>query len=541
MESLGSKVAYHISSINSLNIGKLYPITPNFVYNSNLSNMIKKDNSIIIIGAGFAGLAAGIYARINGYNAEIFEMHDKPGGLCTSWKRRDYTIDVCIHWLVGSSPESRMHDLWEEVGITQGREFINMDEYTRFECPDGRTVTFYTDIDRLEKHLLEFSPQDTEKIKDFIDGIRMCLVFDQPSGNLPLAKRIIRKIRLYFNFIANGKKFQKWMKMTGKEFASGFKDPSLKNAFDEIWIPEFPILFMFYTFSYLHNKNAGYPLGGSLPMSKAMENRFKELGGTVHYKKRIEKIITENDRAAGIILTDGTQHHGNIVISAADGYNTIFNMLGGKYTDETILNIYKKWPLFPSLIFVGLGVNRKFNDIPFSVSGFSFPLKEPVLIGDQMRERLSVHLYHHDKSLAPEGRTSLTLMFKTDYEYWKKLHEDLAVYKKKKDEIAGTVIELLEQRFPGISSQVEMTDVSTPLTFERYTGNWKGTFEGWLITPENSNVLMKPMSQSLPGLSNFYMCGQWVEPGGGLPTGVMSGRRLLKNICKKDGKKFKTK
>jgi len=87
---------------------------------------------------------------------------------------------------------------------------------------------------------------------------------------------------------------------------------------------------------------------------------------------------------------------------------------------------------------------------------------------------------------------------------------------------------------------VEVIDVATPLTFERYTGNWKGSFEGWLITPENSSVIMKPMSQSLPDLNNFYMCGQWVEPGGGLPTAIMSGRRLIKKICKEDRRKFVT-
>jgi hypothetical protein len=36
------------------------------------------------------------------------------------------------------------------------------------------------------------------------------------------------------------------------------------------------------------------------------------------------------------------------------------------------------------------------------------------------------------------------------------------------------------------------------------------------------------------------MCGQWVEPGGGLPTGVMSGRRLVQALCKEDGKEFQT-
>ena len=113
-------------------------------------------------------------------------------------------------------------------------------------------------------------------------------------------------------------------------------------------------------------------------------------------------------------------------------------------------------------------------------------------------------------------------------------------YKEKKNQMARTVVELLDQRFPGISRQVEMVDVATPLTFERYTGNWKGSFEGWLLTPQNSFTMMNRMSQTLPGLHNFYMCGQWVEPGGGLPSGVMSGRRLVKAMCKLDRKKFQT-
>jgi len=307
-----------------------------------------------------------------------------------------------------------------------------------------------------------------------------------------------------------------------------------------MWIPEFSVFFMLFTFAYLHNKNAGYPIGGSMPMSKALERRYLDLGGIINYSKRVEKVLTESNKTTGIRLQDGTEQYASRVISAADGYSTIFKMLEGKYSDGKIREAYEKWPLFPSLIFVGLGVKRTFDDVPLSVSGFSFTLREPVEIGDAVRDTLWIHLYNHDPSMAPENRTTLTIMLNSDYEFWKKLAEDKKAYISKKEEIAEQLISLLEQRFPGISEQVEMTDVATPLTFERYTGNWKGSFEGWLITPENSSVLMKPMSQTLPGLSNFYMCGQWVEPGGGLPTGVMSGRRLIKAICKEDGKKFRT-
>ena len=503
--------------------------------------MAADEKSLIIIGAGFAGLAAGIYGRLNGYNTQIFEMHNLPGGLCTAWKKKGYTFDACIHWLVGSSPDSSHHSIWEETGVAQGREFVYPDEYCRCEGADGRTVIFYSDADRLEEHLLQLSPQDAVTTRDFIRGVRMCTQFDFPSDDDPLFARVKKSLKTFLIFIKHGRDFKKWTNVTGDEFASRFMDPLLKEAFREIWIPEFSMLFMLFTFAWLHNRNAGYPIGGSMPMSKALEARYRELGGVLNYNSKVARILTTDGRATGIRLVDGTEIPAARVISAADGHATLFNMLDGKYLDAKTREQYEKWPLFHSLLFVSLGVNRKFDDLPVTVSGITFPLKEPVMIADKIRERLPVHIYNQDPTMAPEGKTAVTVMLDSDYDYWKKLYEDPAVYVQKKDDIANTIVKLLEQRFPGIIEQVEVTDVATPLTFERYTGNWKGSFEGWIITPENAYTMTKPLSQTVPGLKNFYMCGQWVEPGGGLPTSVLSAKRLLKSICREDGKRFSSK
>ena len=502
--------------------------------------MKSNNKSMIIIGAGFAGLATGIYARLNGYKTQIFELHTLPGGLCTSWRRKGYTFDGCIHWLVGSSPASGMYDMWEETGIAQGREFVNHDEYFRMEDSDGRTLVFYTDVDRLEKHLLEFSPADEKPIKDFIEGIRLCLPFDSPSKHDNFFTVLKKRIKAASIFITNGKKMKDWMNTTAESYSKRFSDPLLAEAFLQMWVPEFSMFFMLFTFAYLHNKNAGYPIGGSRPMSEALEVRFRKLGGEIRYNSRVSRIITENGVAKGVKLEDGREYTAGRIISAADGHSTLFNMLEDKYGDEKSRQPYEKWPLFPSLIYISVGVNRKFDDVPQTVSGLTFRLKEPVLICNKIREWLPVHIYNHDPTLAPDGKTALTVMLETDYYYWKELAKDRKKYLEKKDEIANQIVSLLEQRFPGITPLVEVTDVATPLTFERYTGNWKGTFEGWLITPDNANVLMKPMSQTLHGLKNFYMCGQWVEPGGGLPTAIMSAKRLMKKICREDGRKFHT-
>ena len=62
----------------------------------------------IIIGAGFAGLAAGIHAQMNGYRTRIFEMHSLPGGLCTAWKRQAAPLTPASIgcWMSGATESS---------------------------------------------------------------------------------------------------------------------------------------------------------------------------------------------------------------------------------------------------------------------------------------------------------------------------------------------------------------------------------------------------------------------------------------------------
>jgi phytoene dehydrogenase-like protein len=131
----------------------------------------------------------------------------------------------------------------------------------------------------------------------------------------------------------------------------------------------------------------------------------------------------------------------------------------------------------------------------------------------------------------------LKTQFNTDYDYWKKLRQEPERYRAEKVQIAGQVIKCLDKRFPGLAARVEMQDVATPITWERYTGNWRGSYEGWFL---RDGDFMTSMKKTLPGLDGFYLAGQWVEPGGGLPTAAMSGRNVTQIICKKDKRHFIT-
>lgn len=69
----------------------------------------KEQKSMTIIGAGIAGLSAACYGQMNGYRTQILELDNKRASLGTSWKRKGYTIDGCIHCLVGSSPGNNFY------------------------------------------------------------------------------------------------------------------------------------------------------------------------------------------------------------------------------------------------------------------------------------------------------------------------------------------------------------------------------------------------------------------------------------------------
>jgi phytoene dehydrogenase-like protein len=492
-------------------------------------------DSVIIVGAGVAGLATGCYAQMNGYKTQILEMHDKPGGLCTAWERQGYTIDGCIHWLTGSAPGNSFYDSWEELGLFPGTEIINLEQFYRVESAEGKVFTLYTDIDRLEAHMKELAPEDNFAITEFTKAVRHFTKLHMPVDKAPELASKLDNIRMVARMAPYLTDLAKWGRLTMKDFSGHFRNPLLQQAWQTLFLPEMSAISALITISTMHEKKAGYPIGGSLPMARAMEKRYRGLGGAVRYQARVTQILVEKDRVIGVKLADNTECRADAVIWAADGHTAIFELLGGKYADEKTRGYYNNLPTFPAIVYVGLGVKRSFPDTPKLISGLSFPLEAPLTLAGQERRNLHVRIHNFDPTLAPAGKTVLTIMLESDYDYWAELAKDKARYKTEKEALANALIGALDKRFPGLAADVEMRDVSTPLTFKRYTGNWKGSFEGWLPTPQAINLTMK---KTLPGLDNFYMAGQWVQPGGGLPSGAMTGRYVIQILCKKDKKQF---
>jgi phytoene dehydrogenase-like protein len=485
--------------------------------------------SIIIIGGGLTGLAAGCYGRMNGYTTTIFEMHDKAGGVCTAWKRQGYSIDGAMNWLVGTNPKSGFYHFWEEMGAAKDWKIYNHEFFSIIEDREGRSFKFYCDADQFERYMLEIAPEDKEAIQDFTEAIRTF-----SHHELPMEKPVELYEASDYEKMAKMQPFmelqQKWSGVTCADFAKRLKNPFIREVFSHLG--GMPMFMYLWVLSLQHSKSAGYVLGGAPALVKPIEKRYKELGGDIFYKSKVVKILVENDTAVGVKVEDGTEHRADWIISAGDGHTVIFDMLGGKYVDETIKKMYDQPNIFAPLLYTALGVRRSLHDALPSIGGLKFSLVKPITIAGKEENSMNVLVYTFDPSLAPAGKNVLIVSYGTDYDYWKKLRENPEAYKKEKERICNDIIAGLEQRFPGISTQVEMRDVATPISWERYTGNWRGAYEGWMFGAHAS------ISKTLPGLSNFYLAGQWVNAGGGMPTAVMSGNHTIQMLCKQDNKKF---
>jgi phytoene dehydrogenase-like protein len=496
------------------------------------------EKSIIIIGGGLTGLAAGCYGRMNGYRTSVFEMHDKTGGVATGWKRKGYTVDGAMNRLVGTRPGASFYNFWEELGAAQQWQIFNYEQFACVEYADG-VFPVYTDIDRLEQEMIALAPEDEAAIRDYTRVMRQCTRLDMPTEKPRELHGPVDYIRM-MKMMPQLMSLRRWMTTSSAVFFKRFKSPLLRRILELAsgdGLENMPAFALPGVLAWLHERKAGYVIGGALALMGSIQQRYLDLGGELHLKARVEKILVEGDKAVGVRLADGTEHRGDIVISAADGRTTIFDMLDGKYINDKIRGYYDNLELYPPLVYVGLGVARTFDDVTPSLNGLTFPLAEPVTIAGKELNTLEVKIYNFDPTLAPEGKTVVRVKFNTDYDYWEELHKEPAKYKAEKKRIADTVVGLLDKRFPGLADQVEMSDVATPMTWVRYTGNWKGAYEGWNTTTE---TFMLQMSKTLPGLTNFYMAGQWVNPGGGQPTAAMSGRHTIQIICKKDKKKFAT-
>jgi phytoene dehydrogenase-like protein len=432
---------------------------------------------------------------------------------------------------VGSRPGSEFHAEWKEIFDIDELTFIDPDVFVRIETEAGDQLTIYTDVDRLEHELMNHAPQDAVPIRALAHTIRSLRKFRIVDPSRGLAAN-------WLNMLQDVPMFpllSRLMKMSGTDYGSRFSDPLLRSFFSTGDVGKLSAIAMVLSLAWMGTGSAGYCIGGSQAMIRLIKEKIASLGGKIRYRARVQRVIVENDTAVGVQLANGEIIHADWVVSAADGHATIFDLLGGQYIDPVMQKIYQQGESFASYLQVSLGVARDLRGEPPMITRV---LRSPLVVDPETKtEHVGFRFFHFDPTFAPAGKTAVTTILPTrNFAYWTDLRRsDLVAYHEEKNRIAEAVISVLDRRVPGIRHDIDVVDVSTPATVIRYTGNWRGSQEGWLFKPGEA---MKMLPNSLPGLKKFMMVGQWIMPGGGLPSGPMTARPAIKAICRHDHVRF---
>ncbi len=485
-----------------------------------------------IIGGGVAGLTAGIFAQKNGFDSVVLEKHHTLGGECTGWDRQGYHIDGCIHWLVGTKEGTPIKKLWDTVGALDGVDIYDPKSFMAVEH-DGVTVQFYRDINKIKSSWLYISPEDKDIIEEFCRDIKKLQSFSIPVEKPMDMINIIEKIKFIFSMKDAGPIMQKYDKISVRELSDKFRHPALREAIAS-FMPEgeysaTSVIFPLGTFT---GGQSSIPIGGSKALAMRMAEKYLSLGGVIEASSEVVDLDIEGDTIRSVKCKNGKSLNFDYVIAACDARVLYEQLLKGQYNDPEYQKRYNNPEIYPlaSNIYIGIGYEGTMGDLPRT-------LKFPVDSLDIKQNRkpidyLQMTHYAYEPSFAPYGHTVITFainQFQPELIEWEVLGKDREAYNREKKRIGEVVIRAMETRFPHMTGKLKLLDVATPQTYERYCNAYRGAFMGfWPTIPGKALA----HTGRIKGLSNIVLSGQWLQPPGGLPIALITGKDTIMRLCK---------
>lgn len=492
----------------------------------------KTGGQVIVVGAGISGMAAGIYAQRAGFKVTILEQHSIAGGLSTAWKRKGYLFEGGMHWLGGSSAALPLHAIWKETGALQENNpiFIKDPFYTLIN--GERTLRLYRDAQRLAAELKAYAPEDRKAIEALRRDMQRFRSVHLVVDDIPFlkAKRPCHpSFRELTAMLPALLRLPSLTKRSCIDYINSFQNKDIRHLLSSVVGLRYNALSLVYTLASFASGDCGYPEGGSLRMTQNMADTFTKLGGKIVFKTAVERVVCEKGKATGV-LAGGRFIPADAVIVTQDALKAVDTLfvppLNEKWTQKMRSRIITEQTMF-----IGLGVKADLKNLP---RGIIFPLEQPFSAGGLEFNELRINNYARYPEHAPDGCTAVTcLLIGPSYSYWKAAKAD-GSYRQKKQAIIERFIAQLTDFIPTIKDAVEVSDMATPLTYERYCGSAEGS---WMSVWEAGGKAFE-FPAKCKSIDRLYFAGQRMMMPGGLPIAVYSGRKTAQYLCRDWGVPF---
>lgn len=504
--------------------------------------MSKNTFDTIIIGGGLGGLTAGATLTKLGKKVLLLEQHYVVGGCATTFKRKDFVMEVGLHEMDGLFEKDLKVDIFKFLDVQKNIELIQVPELFRLKS-NKIDFVFPHGEQESSNALIQKFPKEKKGIRAFMklmDGVLQEL----PSFPTEKWKQYLK---LPFMPLTHPNIVKASTKSVGEWLDYYFEDEDLKLILQAnlLYYHDDPytlsmIYFAAAQSSYIQG-GGHFIKGGSQKLSDYLASIITKNNGQVLVSKKVNKILTEEGKAVGVEFSDKYNQNKK---------HTVF---ASKIIANTAVPLVKK--LLPEK--ESLKLNRKINHLKAACSllsiyiGFKSEVKNlgikhysTFISSDNISTIKDIHANAKgpwsqrnfvfvdygqvDAQLAPKGKSFGTICAADYLVDWENLSPE--EYTTKKEEVAKTIFQRLDKVYPGIKNKIEYYEVGTSKTIQRYTMNPEGTPYGFAQTVSQAGKNRTPLASPIP---NLHFAGAWTFPGGGFTGAIISGFLSAQEVNKK--------
>jgi phytoene desaturase len=489
---------------------------------------------IIIIGSGFGGLGAAVRLQARGYEVEIFEKRDKPGG-------RAYVYDINGFKFDGGPTVITAPFMFDDLFSLAGRkredyfDLVPVDPFYRIFNHDGRKFDYNNDAEFILSEIERWSPEDKAGYQRFIETTKP--IFEK--GFLQLADQPFLQVSDMLKVAPDLIKLQSYK--TVYEYISQFvKNPFLRMVFSFhpllVGGNPFETTSIYAMIHYLERHwGVFYAMGGTGAIVNGLVKLFTELGGKLHLSSAIDEILVDESdhrKVTGIRAADGSIHKADVVVSNADVAWTYRNLIPARYRKVNTNARYDRMRYSMSLFVIYFGTKRRYLDSQLAHHNIILSKRYKALLNDIFNRKVladDFSLYLHmptitDSSIAPADHESFYVLAPVPHlESGTDWHKTAPLYKAK-------ILQFLEKEYlPDLRANIVAEHYIDPLHFEGELNSFRGA--AFSVEPIlTQSAWFRPHNRS-EDFDNLYFVGAGTHPGAGLPGVLSSSIIAEKLIC----------
>ncbi|AMR34504.1 phytoene dehydrogenase [Mucilaginibacter sp. PAMC 26640] len=478
------------------------------------------NKQVVVIGAGFAGLAAACVLAKEGYKVTVLEKNDQPGGRARVWEKDGFKFDMGPSWYW-------MPDVFENFFALFGKKPADFYELKRLD--PGYRVYFGqddlmdvpADMQQLEALFESIEPGSSKGLQTFLAQA----AYKYKVGMGEYVFRPSHSITEFIDLNLIRKSFSmQLLTSMSSHVREYFKNPKL------IKLLEFPVLFLGARpqdtpamYSMMNHADLAlgtwYPLGGMNEIVKAMVKVAESYGVNIQLETEVTKIDVEHKQVSNIKTTKG-DFKADFVITGADYEHADQHLLekpNRNYTEK----YWDSRTMSPSSLLFYIGTNKKIPNIEhhslFFDEDFEQHAKE-IYTDPQWPTKPLFYVCCSSKTdvnAAPEGCENLFFLM------------PLAPGLKDSEELREKYFDVMMDRFEAITGQQvrESIVLKRSYAMEDFKADYhsfKGNAYG-LANTLSQTAFFKPAMRA-KHISNMLYTGQLTVPGPGVPPALISGQ-----------------